>query len=80
MRMTKRTIKETIREFDKDGKVIRETIPETVEDDDTTYYPVYTNPPSPGTPYINPYTTTPAAPILKPEVTCCCSKSGDTHG
>lgn len=39
--MTKRTIKETVREFDKDGKLIKETITETVEDDDTQYYPSY---------------------------------------
>lgn len=35
--MIKRTIKETIREYDKDGKVIRETITETSEYDNTAY-------------------------------------------
>ncbi len=43
--MTKRTIKETIREYDESGKVIKETVTETTEDDDTVYWPyTVTNP------------------------------------
>lgn len=44
--MTKRTIKETIREFDENGKVVRETVIETTEDDNTTYWPYYPNYPT----------------------------------
>lgn len=36
--MIKRTIKETVREYDADGKVVRETVTETTEDDDTMYF------------------------------------------
>lgn len=39
--MIKRTIKETMREYDKDGNMIRETITETHEYDDTICYPQY---------------------------------------
>lgn len=39
--MVKRTIKETVREFDTDGRLLRETVTETSEDDDTVYYPSY---------------------------------------
>lgn len=46
--MTKRTIRETIKEFDEKGNVIRETVTETTEDDDTVYYPYYA--PTPYTP------------------------------
>lgn len=35
--MIKRTIKETTREYDEFGKLIRETITETTEDDDSVY-------------------------------------------
>lgn len=35
--MIKRTIKETVREYDEVGKLVRETIIETHEDDDTAY-------------------------------------------
>lgn len=35
--MIKRTIKETVREYDEIGKLVRETITETQEDDDTVY-------------------------------------------
>lgn len=35
--MIKRTIKETVREYDNVGKLVRETITETREDDDTSY-------------------------------------------
>lgn len=37
--MIKRTIKETVREYDADGKIVRETVTETTEDDDTIYFP-----------------------------------------
>lgn len=40
--MVKRTIKETVREYDVDGRLVRETATETSEDDDTVYYPPYT--------------------------------------
>lgn len=39
--MIKRTIKETVREYDVDGKVVRETVTETTEDDDTMYFPPF---------------------------------------
>ena len=39
--MIKRTIKETVREYDADGKVVRETVTETTEDDDTMYFPQF---------------------------------------
>lgn len=39
--MIKRTIKETVREYDADGKVVRETVTETTEDDDTMYFPPF---------------------------------------
>lgn len=39
--MIKRTIKETIREYDADGKVVRETVTETTEDDDAMYFPPF---------------------------------------
>lgn len=60
--MIKITTKETIREYDKDGKLIKETITETVEDDDTVYYPqypVYPNQPSAPNPWwsVEPYVT-----------------------
>ena len=51
--MTKRTIRETVKEYDEKGNVIRETVTETTEDDDTVYYPYYA--PTPYTP-INPPT------------------------
>ena len=35
--MIKRTIKETVREYDEVGKLVRETITETMEDDDSMY-------------------------------------------
>lgn len=35
--MIKRTIKETVREYDEVGKLVRESITETKEDDDSTY-------------------------------------------
>lgn len=39
--MVKRTIKETVREYDTEGRLLRETVTETSEDDDTIYYPPY---------------------------------------
>lgn len=39
--MTKRTIKETTREYDENGKLIRETVTETTEDNDTQYVPYF---------------------------------------
>ena len=39
--MIKRTIKETVREYDADGKVVRETVTETTEDDDTMDFPQF---------------------------------------
>ena len=49
--MTKRTIKETVREYDEVGKLVRETVTETMEEDDTCYntscytYPATTSAP-----------------------------------
>lgn len=39
--MVKRAIKETVREYDIDGHLLKETVTETSEDDDTIYYPSY---------------------------------------
>lgn len=39
--MIKRTIKETVREYDEIGKIMREIITETQEDDDTVYNTSY---------------------------------------
>lgn len=44
--MIKRKIKETTREYDETGKLVRETVTETEEDDDTTYWPDWTYRPS----------------------------------
>lgn len=47
--MIKRIIKETTREYDDVGKLVRETITETTEDDDNNYtssYYTYPSPPS----------------------------------
>lgn len=41
--MIKRVIKETVKEYDESGKVIRETVTETTEDDDTVYFPQSTS-------------------------------------
>lgn len=46
--MVKRTIKETVTEYDKDGNILKQTVTETTEDDDTKYWPYN---PSPYTPY-----------------------------
>ncbi len=37
--MIKRTVKETVTEYDKDGNIVKQTVTETVEDDDTQYLP-----------------------------------------
>lgn len=37
--MIKRTIKETITEYDKDGNIVRQTVTETQEDDGTQVIP-----------------------------------------
>ena len=67
--MIKRTIKETIREFDENGKVKYESVTETVEEDESD--PVYPN--TPYGPYspVNPYGpiiygtgTNPGQPII----------------
>jgi hypothetical protein len=50
--MTKRTIRETVKEYDEKGNVIRETVTETTENDDTVYYPYYA--PTPYTPINTP--------------------------
>lgn len=45
--MTKRTIKETVTEYDEAGKITRQTTTETTEDNDTNYSPYApTYPPS----------------------------------
>ena len=33
--MVERTIKETVTEYDKDGNIVKQTVTETTEDDDT---------------------------------------------
>ena len=54
--MITRTIKETTREYDENGNLVRETVTETTEDDNTTYWPSYPyqpyNPMITGTQYI----------------------------
>lgn len=37
--MIKRTIKETVNEYDKDGNLVKQTVTETTEDDDAQYVP-----------------------------------------
>lgn len=39
--MIKRTIKETVTEYDRDGNIVRQTVTETQEDDDTQYWPKF---------------------------------------
>lgn len=46
--MVKRTIKETVTEYDKDGNIVKQTVTETTEDDDTAYWPYN---PAPYNPY-----------------------------
>ena len=58
--MVKRTIKETITEYNDKGGIIRQTITETTEDDDTVYTPYY---PTTTGPYVAPGTT-PYDPFL----------------
>lgn len=60
--MIKRTIKETISEYDSEGRLVRQTVTETAEDDDTTYFPTY------------PYLQTPpaVAPYWSTEPVCTC--------
>lgn len=53
--MVKRTIKETIREYDEDGHLTRETVTETTEDDDNVYSPYYVFPPSSAPDTIRPW-------------------------
>lgn len=36
--MVKRIMKETVSEYDSDGKLVRQIVTETTEDDDTMYY------------------------------------------
>ena len=64
--MIKRTIKETIREYDASGRLLKETVTETSEDDDTVY-PSYI----PNTPY-NPV-------IYGTEITCNCNIKGEKN-
>lgn len=52
--MTTRNIKETIYEYDQDGKVVRKTVTVTTETDDTPYTPSYYQ-------YFNPAPFTPAS-------------------
>ena len=55
--MVKRKIKETVLEYDEGGKIIKETITETTEDDDTMYLPSF-----------NPY---PYYPVYSPDKFWC---------
>ncbi|MEG1882299.1 MAG: hypothetical protein RR224_01090 [Clostridia bacterium] len=65
--MIKRTVKETIREYDGNYKLLKETITETTEDDDTAYFPAFT-------PY--PYTPARSPEPWYAEPTCTCQASG----
>lgn len=67
--MVKRTIKETVTEYDKDGNIVRQTVTEITEDDDTRYWPY--NP----SPLTNPCTPNP----WWGEVTCT-TTSNNTEG
>lgn len=58
--MVKRIIKETVREYDDSGNILRETVTETTEDDDTMYFPTYTTTPVP-----NPWWTAPTCTSTK---------------
>lgn len=62
--MIKRKTIETIKEYDENGKLTRETITETTEDDNNTYYPY-----QPYTPF------TPATPATPWEITCSATKN-----
>lgn len=42
--MIKRKTVETTKEYDTEGRLIKETVVETTEDDDSVYYPFITNP------------------------------------
>lgn len=53
--MIKRTTKETVNEYDADGKIVRTTVTETTEEDDETRYPVI---PTSTTPYYDWFTHT----------------------
>jgi hypothetical protein len=44
--MTKRKIVETVKEYDAEGRLLKETITETIENDDTQYVPYYVYTPS----------------------------------
>lgn len=58
--MIKRTIKETISEYDEAGKLVRQTVTETTEDDNNIYYPA-----------INPsYFPSDASKIAQPATLC----------
>ena len=66
--MIERNIKEKIREYDENGKVVRETVTETVEKDNNPY-PVYYY----GTPIATPTwgdTGTPVSPLCHSECHC----------
>lgn len=39
--MVKRTIRETVREYAADGRLLKETVTDTTEEDDTVYYSSY---------------------------------------
>lgn len=64
--MIKRTIRETVREYDADGKVVKQTVTETSEEDDTVYYPTYT-------PFL--YTSPSISPSTEP--TCSCDTNSE---
>ena len=51
--MVKRTIRETVKEYDESGKLVRETTTETVEEDESTYIksPIPGLPDTSSTPY-----------------------------
>ena len=69
--MTKRTIKETVTEYDKDGKIVTQTVTETTEEEDAPAYPYY--------PYNGGivYTTDPAIYKVNPaDVTCKTATAG----
>ncbi len=64
--MIKRTIRETVREYDADGKVVKQTVTETTEEDDTVYYPTYN-------PFL--YTSPSISPSAEP--TCSCDTNSE---
>lgn len=68
--MTKRTIKETVTEYDKYGNIVTQTVTETTEEEDASSYPYYPN----NCDII--YTTNPMIYNVQPDVSCKTATTG----